>query len=55
MVFEHEILGAPEKSSDHPSFRTRILQIYKLFNPDNYSFLLSQIVDEKEEKKEVAI
>ena len=55
MVFEHEILGTPEKSSDHPSFRTRILQIYKLFNPDNYSILLSQIIEEKEEKKDLAI
>ena len=43
MVFEHEFLGNPEKSSDHPNFRTRILQIYKLFHPKNYSNLLAHI------------
>ncbi len=47
MVFEHEILGTPEKTSDHPSFRTRILQIYQLFHPENLALLLSQIGEER--------
>ncbi|MHA2094619.1 MAG: M48 family metallopeptidase [Candidatus Hodarchaeales archaeon] len=43
MVFEHEILQTPEKDSDHPIFRTRILQIYKIFHPDNYRDILDKI------------
>ncbi len=47
MVFEHEILQTPEKDSDHPSFRTRILQIYKIFHPQNYSKILDEILSEQ--------
>ena len=46
MVFEHEILQTPEKDSDHPNFRTRILQIYKVFHPESYEAILSQILEE---------
>ena len=47
MVFEHEILQTPEKDSDHPSFRTRILQIYKIFHPQNYSKILAEILSQQ--------
>ncbi len=46
MVFEHEILQTPEKDSDHPNFRTRILQIYQIFHPDNYNKILNQILNQ---------
>ena len=46
MVFEHEILHTPEKDSDHPNFRTRILQIYKTFHPTSYESIISKILEE---------
>lgn len=45
MVFEHEILHTPEKDSNHPNFRTRILQIYKTFHPERYEAILNQILE----------
>ncbi len=47
MVFEHELLHTPEKDSDHPNFRTRILQIYRIFHPDNYRKLVNQILNQQ--------
>jgi len=47
MVFENELLQTQEKDSDHPSFRTRILQIYKIFHLQNYNKILNQLTIQK--------
>ncbi|MCK4849487.1 MAG: hypothetical protein KAT16_10695, partial [Candidatus Heimdallarchaeota archaeon] len=51
MVFEHEILQTPEKDSDHPNFRTRILLIFKIFHPERYKAILSQILEETDSSR----
>ncbi|MHA1940555.1 MAG: M48 family metalloprotease [Candidatus Hodarchaeales archaeon] len=40
MVFEHELLQTPAKDSDHPNFRSRILQIFRIFHLDEYMDIL---------------
>ncbi len=47
MVFEHELLQTPAKDRDHPDFRTRILQIYKIFHPEDYLKILQNIGKQK--------
>jgi Zn-dependent protease with chaperone function len=43
MVFEHELFQSPEKDTDHPSFRDRILTIYRTFNLKEYEEIVRQV------------
>jgi heat shock protein HtpX len=42
MVFEHELFQLPEKNPDHPSYRDRILNIYRVFHMEQYEKILQQ-------------
>ncbi|MFX0181560.1 MAG: M48 family metallopeptidase [Candidatus Hodarchaeota archaeon] len=49
MVFEHELFQSSEKPDhDHPSFRDRILKIFRVFHLDKYKTIQAQILQEKE-------
>ena len=49
MVFEHELFQGTEKDLDHPGFRMRILNIFRVFHPNEFEKILSQIVQQQEE------
>ncbi len=46
MVFEHELFQTAEKNSDHPSFRERILRIYRIFHLSKYEKIVKHITAE---------
>ncbi|UCG03949.1 MAG: M48 family metalloprotease [Candidatus Heimdallarchaeota archaeon] len=46
MVFEHELFQTAEKGSDHPSFRERILTVYRTFHLKEYEELVEQVIKE---------
>ncbi|MFX1517251.1 MAG: M48 family metallopeptidase [Promethearchaeota archaeon] len=46
MVFEHELFQTDEKNTDHPSFRDRILAIYRTFNLKEYEEIVEQVTKE---------
>lgn len=49
MVFEHELFQSSEKpDNDHPSFRDRILKIFRIFHLDKYETIRAQVLQEKE-------
>ncbi|MHA1214418.1 MAG: M48 family metallopeptidase [Candidatus Hodarchaeales archaeon] len=54
MVFEHELFGGSEQSQDHPSFRSRILTIYRFFNRDKYEEILSRVFTEQYAKPDTS-
>jgi Zn-dependent protease with chaperone function len=43
MVFEHELFQTAEKDSDHPSFRERILTIFRTFHLKEYEEIVEQV------------
>ncbi|MFX0123185.1 MAG: M48 family metallopeptidase [Candidatus Hodarchaeota archaeon] len=46
MVFEHELFQTAEKNSDHPSFRERILTVYRIFHLKEYEEIVKQVTKE---------
>jgi len=46
MVFEHELFQTAEKNSDHPSFRDRILTIYRIFHLKEYEEIVEEVAKE---------
>ncbi len=46
MVFEHELFQTAEKDSDHPSFRERILTVYRTFHLKDYEEIVDQVTKE---------
>ncbi|MFW9780105.1 MAG: M48 family metallopeptidase [Candidatus Heimdallarchaeota archaeon] len=49
MVFEHELFQIPEGDEDHPSFRDRILKIFRIYYPDRYQNIV-QVSKESDDK-----
>ncbi|MHA2202567.1 MAG: hypothetical protein ACW991_02650, partial [Candidatus Hodarchaeales archaeon] len=46
MVFEHELFQTAERDSDHPSFRDRILTVYRTFHLKDYEEIVDQVTKE---------
>jgi len=44
MVFEHELFHQPEKDNDHPGFRDRILNIYRIFHLEKFEDIKEQVL-----------
>lgn len=53
MVFEHELFQLAERDSDHPSFRERILAIFRVFHLPEYEKIVKQISTETEAHSDV--
>ncbi|UCE15102.1 MAG: M48 family metalloprotease [Candidatus Heimdallarchaeota archaeon] len=47
MVFEHELFQTIERDNDHPGFRGRILNVYRMFHADRYKKIVDQLNPEK--------
>jgi Zn-dependent protease with chaperone function len=46
MVFEHELFQPTERDLDHPGFRERILNVYRIFHFEKYMNIINQIAIE---------